>query len=722
MSYKQGWKRVMIYVCLLVAVCISTTVICLSSAIPIARSAPAAQQFNGKIAFSSERDSLAFDIFLINPDGSSRTRLTDDTSSEPNFFGTFDFSPAWSPDGSKLAFVSNRDGGFMFHIYSMNADGTNITRVSDDTVNHSDPAWSPDGSRIAFTRGGFCITPLSPPGGDVADEDDDDPCKPFIYSMNVDGSNRVNLSEMAGVRPVWSPDGSKIAFTSFDQNFNLDIFIMNADGNNRIQLTNTPANDVVTSWSPDGTRLMFTSNRDAPSSTFTNEIYTMKIDGSDIVRLTNNEIDEQGPVFSPDSTKIAFQRGQGFGENQNAQIFVMNADGSNQTNISNSSSEDFGPPAWQPLSAPLQVPSPAVVQFEAPNFSVSEGTTSLQLNVVRLGDTSETVSVKFVSANGTASDVSDYTRLFGDLHFAPGETSKSVSLLLNEDAFFEGNETFLLKLHDLTGNSVLGNSGSAVVSIMDNDTPPLPPEANPLDNSEFFVRQHYHDFLNREPDPEGLAFWINNIESCGSNAACREARRIDTSAAFFLSIEFQRTGFYVFRLWTGSLQQSPGFTNFLRDTQAISKDLIVGAPDWEEKLNANTQRFTEEFVSRPSFRRFNPETMPAEEYVDLLYLRAGLTAPADERAQAIAAFGSGDTAGRARALRIVTDNATFQERLFTSGFVQEQYFGYLRRDFDFEGFFFWRMKLDSFNGDFRKAEMVKAFLDSSEYRSRFGPP
>ena len=720
MRHTQGFGSVIIQICLLVAVCIIAIVIWSSDTV---RSAPAEQKFNGKIAFTSDKNSVAFDIFVMNPDGSSRTRITDDQGPPSPFgnFGTFDFSPSWSPDGTKLVFISTGED-FSNHVYTMNADGTNKTKVFNDTRSHSEPAWSPDGSKIAFTRGSGCVVPASRSPEDVADEEDDDPCKPFIYSMNLDGSDRVNLSEVPGVSPVWSPDGSKIAFSTFDATFTVDIVIMNADGSNQIKLTNDPATDFVTSWSPDGTRLLFTSNRDSLNSSFTNEIYSMKIDGSDVVRLTNNEIDEQGPKFSPDGTKIAFQRGQGFSDNQRAQVMVMNADGSNQINISNSSSEDFGPPAWQPLSAPLQVPTPAVVQFEAANFNVNESSTSLQINVVRSGDSSEAISVEFNSANETASDVSDYTRLSGTLNFAAGETSKSISLLLNEDGFFEGNETLLLRLHDLTGNTIFGNSGSAVVSIVDNDIPPQPPTSNPLDNSVFFVRQHYHDFLNREPDPEGLAFWVNNIESCGSNAACREARRIDTSAAFFLSIEFQRTGFYVFRLWRGGRQLEPDFTAFLRDTQAIGKDLIVGAPGWEQELDAKTQRFTEEFISRPDFRRITPEGIPADVYVDLMYTRAGLTAPPDERAQAIAAFGSGDTAGRARALRIVVDNATFKERLFNSAFVQQEYFGYLRRDSDFQGFLFWRGKLDGFNGDFRKAEMVKAFLVSSEYRSRFGSP
>jgi Tol biopolymer transport system component len=716
MKHKQGLG----HACLRIALIITGPIICSFFSTPTVTRAQVVQKFNGKIAFTSDRDSLLRDIVTINSDGSGFTRLTDDQTPNQQFGGTNDFSPAWSPDGAKLAYVSDREGSLV-QIFSMNADGTNVKRLSDNTISESDPAWSPDGSRIAFTRGN-CIPTIGL--GKVAIDQTQPPCTPFVYSMNVDGSNRVNLSQIVGFGPVWSPNGSKIAFSSFDQDFNIDIFIMNSDGSNRIQLTNTAADDVVTSWSPDGTKLLFTSTRDAQNSFFLTEIYSMKIDGTNIIRLTNNQMEAQRGVFSPDGTKIAFQRRRAFAEDQILEIFVMNADGSNQTDITNSSSEDLGPPAWQSLSSPLQVPPPALLQFDAASYSVSESKTSLQINVLRTGDTAEEISVRFESDNETASEGSDYTRIFGTLHFAPGETSKGVTVLLNEDALVEGTETFSINLRDLTGNTALGNAGSAVISILDNDV--VPPTSNPLDNTEFFVRQHYHDFLNREPDPVGLAFWINNIDSCGSNAACREVKRIDTSAAFFLSIEYQNTGFYVLRLWLASIQRLPIYPEFIRDTQEISRDLIVGAPGWEEKMDQNTQRFTEQFVSRPSFRRRLPETLTAEQYVDLLYINLALGPPpgppSAERAEAIAAFGSGDTAGRARALRIIANNATFSERLFTSGFVTEEYFGYLRRDFDFAGFSFWHQKLDSFNGDFRNAEMVKAFLNSTEYRSRFGPP
>jgi hypothetical protein len=256
------------------------------------------------------------------------------------------------------------------------------------------------------------------------------------------------------------------------------------------------------------------------------------------------------------------------------------------------------------------------------------------------------------------------------------------------------------------------------VTIVDDDSAPT--TNNPLEDTQFFVRQHYHDFLNRKPDAFGFAFWVNNIESCGTDQHCREAKRIDTSAAFFLSIEFQQTGFYVYRLYALGLFVPPDYQLFMHDTQQIGRDLIVGIPGWPALLDANTQKLTEEFVSRPYFKSNFPESLSAEQYVDRLYFRAFVVAPPAERAEAIAAYGSGDTAGRARAIRIVANNAAFKQLVLNQSFVLMQYYGYLRRNPDFDGYNFWLQKLEQFNGDFRQAEMVKAFITSGEYRGRFG--
>ena len=685
------------------------------------RAAPGTVKYNGRIASTSTRNSEAFDIYTVNPDGSSPIQLTDDQGHTNNPNGpSYDFDQAWSPDGNKLAFTSNRDGD-SFEIYTMNADGSDVQRLTNDSIDEGQPAWSPDGTRIAFTRGSGCVIVVKPQLRPAAD----DPCLPYIYVMNSDGSNPVELSTAGGDSgPVWSPDGSKIAFTNFVQNvpYSDEIYVMNADGSGRVRLTTNTAVDYVSSWSPDGSKLAFASNRDIPPKVaYRFQLYTMNADGSNQTRLTNDLFDDNYPVFSPDGILIAFQRGQSSPVNpaDNTEIFVMNTDGSNQTNITNNRADDFGPPAWQPLSSSPQLPAPAVLQFDAASYNVNENAGSVLINVTRLGNTTEATSVDYESNDGTASDRSDYTGAFGMLSFAPGETNKSFSILVSDDAFVENPETIVLSLHDLTGNAILKGDGHVVVSILDNDTAPA--TSNPLEDTQFFVRQHYHDFFNREPDAAGFAFWVNNIESCGPDAHCREVKKIDTSAAFFLSIEFQQTGYYVYRLYAGALTVPPDYLELMRDTQEISRDLIVGSAGWEAQLEANTQKFTEGFVSRPRFKSQYPEGMSAQTYVDRVYSHQYLTPPPAERADAIAAYGSGDEAGRARALRIVANNPTFKQQVLNQSFVLMQYFGYLRRNPDYSGYNFWLNKLNQFNGDFRKAEMVRAFIVSGEYRQRFGP-
>jgi Tol biopolymer transport system component len=686
-------------------------------------SAPAAANvFNGRIAFTSTRNSDAFNIYAMNPDGSFPVRLTDDESGS-NPFSTYDFDPAWSPDGSKIAFVSNRENS-SFEIFTMNADGSNVHQLTNDQVSDGQPMWSPDGTKIAFTRGGGCAILLNPALKSRMVPADDNPCVPYIYVMNADGSNKTKISQGENEAwPVWSPDGTKLAFATVDfiSADGNDIYVMNADGSNRTRLTNDTFIDLPSSWSPDGTRIAFASNRDTPQTGgYRFQLYTMSPNGSNVVRLTASSFDDIYPVFSPDGTKIAFQRAF---ETQNSatltsEVYVMNADGSDQKNLTNNTADDFGPPAWQPLSSPLQVPPPAILQFNPNDYMVPEGAGSVQITVERSGSLTEATTVRYATSDGNADGRNDFIDAFGQLSFASGETSKTITVLITDDGYVEGQESFQLDLFDVTGNAIVGNASVADVKIIDNDTAPA---GNPIANSEFFVRQHYHDFFNREPDAAGLAFWVNNIEACGTDAGCREVKRVDTSAAFFFSIEFQDTGFYIYRLHSGALMFPPNYLDFTRDSQAISRGIVVGAPGWEALLEANTQRFTEEFVSRTRFKLLYPEVLSAQEYVDGLYFRLLLTPPPAERAQAIAAFGSGDTAGRARALRIVTNNADYIRYVFNTSFVAMQYYGYLRRDIDPNGYQFWFNKLQQFNGDFRRAEMVKAFITSSEYRLRFGP-
>jgi hypothetical protein len=271
-----------------------------------------------------------------------------------------------------------------------------------------------------------------------------------------------------------------------------------------------------------------------------------------------------------------------------------------------------------------------------------------------------------------------------------------------------------------------GGPNPVPVTISDNDPITVLPLPNPLGDAQFFVRQHYADLLNREPDPQGLDFWANQIASCRSQQ-CLEIRRIHVSAAFFLSIEFQRTGFTAYlthrvaQLGLLAPDNLPRYLDYMRDVQALQKDFIFGAPGADAQLEANTQAFFNDVVTREEFLAKFPFFLPNESYVDLLIFFTGVTFSQTERDALVNGLNN-QTETRATVLRKVTDNQAFRQAEFNRAFVLMEYFGYLRRSPDTIGFNFWFAKLNSFNGDFIKAEMVKAFINSQEYRSRFGTP
>ena len=264
--------------------------------------------------------------------------------------------------------------------------------------------------------------------------------------------------------------------------------------------------------------------------------------------------------------------------------------------------------------------------------------------------------------------------------------------------------------------------------------------ANPIDGADFFVRQHYLDFFSREPDPSGFAFWVDQITSCGADAACTEVRRINVSAAFYVSIEFQETGFLVYRMYKaayGNIPTTPvpvTFNELVPDTQQIGVGVVVGQTGWEQQLESNKQSFALAFVNRSRFSGAYPTTLTPTQFVDTLFATAGVTPSAADRASAIGEFGSAadtaDAAARSRSLRRVAENSLLRQQEQNRAFVLMQYFGYLRRNpndppeatLDFQGYQFWLNKLNQFNGNFVEAEMVKAFIVSGEYRQRFGTP
>ena len=204
--------------------------------------------------------------------------------------------------------------------------------------------------------------------------------------------------------------------------------------------------------------------------------------------------------------------------------------------------------------SPTPTPTPGVVQFSSSTAGVTEApntTVKVDLTVNRSGNTAAPASVKYATSNATANDRSDYEAALGTLQFAAGETSKTITVFIVDDSYVEGAETFNVTLSTPVGCTI-GATPAVTVTITSDDTVSTP---NPFLDPEFFVRQHYLDFFNREPDAGGLAFWKSEITSCGANTACIEVKRINVSAAFYVSIEFQETGYLVYRMYKAGYAQ-----------------------------------------------------------------------------------------------------------------------------------------------------------------------
>jgi uncharacterized protein (TIGR03118 family) len=478
------------------------------------------------------------------------------------------------------------------------------------------------------------------------------------------------------------------------------------------------------------------------------------------------------------------------------------------------------------------------IKFSAPDYFTSEAARRFDVTVTRSGDLSGVTTVNYATVDSYATQKSDYEIALGKLTFNPGEASKTFRVLIVDDNNIGAGTSYDLQLvlSNATGGALVAPN-IARLFIMDNEGDTQGQPENIIDDAQFFVRQQYYDFLNREPDQAGLDFWTNQITSCGTDQACIELKRINVSAAFFLSIEFQKTGMLAYLTEKFSYGGLPRYGQFMRDTQALQKDYVFGAPGAAAQLEANKQAFFDEFVTRPEFvskfgglsnenfvQAFSLGTtgelyiaqltsaqvvpsnsstakglvvlrqplVPDNTIAVSLYLNglssteteAQIHGPADPGAngpliislpagdlvdfkiplsnQAFRDLSSGHVyidvrtsnfpngeiraqfpsnlfksdmiirslnAGiitRAQALRLIVEGQIGMPEL-NRAFVLMEYFGYLRRnpddlpDVDLSGYNFWLNKLNQFNGNFVNADMVKAFLKSTEYRRRFSP-
>jgi subtilisin family serine protease len=360
--------------------------------------------------------------------------------------------------------------------------------------------------------------------------------------------------------------------------------------------------------------------------------------------------------------------------------------------------------------------TPNTVQFADDEFEATEGAGKITVTVIRTEPTTGVVTVDYsLGLQGTSTDTAkqqtDFNLTAGTLRFAPGETSKTFTVLINQDSFRETQEHAKIILSNIKGGATLGGLSIAELEIEDDD--PIGTQGNVIDDNINFVRQQYHDFLNREGDAGGLDYWSAEIVRCGTDAQCLNRRRRDVSAAFFVENEFQQTGFFVYKLEKVSFNRRPTYQKFIPEVQEISQNAQASGTETSKR------EFADNWANRAEFHaRF--DVLGNAQFVDELYRNAEITPDAATRNRQIDDLDN-NRRGRGQILREVAESQELHNRQYNSAFVLMQYFGYLRREPDQGGYDFWLGILTNRlpNDMSGYKSMVCAFITSREYQERF---
>jgi hypothetical protein len=391
----------------------------------------------------------------------------------------------------------------------------------------------------------------------------------------------------------------------------------------------------------------------------------------------------------------------------------------------------------------------ASLQFELQLASVGEAATRATLNVTRTGDLSSTVAATVRTQDNLAAvrcdDTTtqpfvafarcDYATAVETLTFAPGETVKSFSVSIINDVFKEPDENVSISLANPTSGAQIGPVNSMTLRIVSDDAETPPPSSNPILRNDFFVRQQYLDFFGREPDPSGFAAWKATLDNCpdpfnsSPTSPSANCDRVSVSTKFFRSEEFEQKGRFVFNFYRVAFNRLPHYSEIIPDMASLTAVDNAG-------FFAKKAAFVNEFVQRQEFKSLY-DGLTNTQFVNTLMDRYNLqqittpnpATPDDTSQAAKVTLARADlvarlnfaTLTRAQVVRAIANSDEVSAAEANSAFVAMQYFGYLRRDPETQGFNDWLNHLTvTHPGDFRS--MVNGFMNSIEYRLRFGQP
>ncbi|HVG31485.1 MAG TPA: Calx-beta domain-containing protein [Pyrinomonadaceae bacterium] len=360
--------------------------------------------------------------------------------------------------------------------------------------------------------------------------------------------------------------------------------------------------------------------------------------------------------------------------------------------------------------------SVSTLQLAQNSYNVTESTGSIAILVNRSGDLSSAVSVNYATSdasnflqncnvvNGQATSRCDYVNVVGTLHFASGENSKTLFVPVVDDRYLEGSESFFMTLSSPTGGAVIGANQTATIAITDNGNDGAG-QPNPIDGTNFFVRQHYIDFLGREPDPASIG-WNNQINNCVPvQPSCD---RLSVSQGIYSSPEFKDRGFFIYKFFATAFGRKPGYDEFVLDRARVS------GFQTDTELAQSKLDFITDFMNRAEFHTIYDSQGTNRSFVETILARAQISNYANK--ENLIQSMDGGFITRAGALRAIAESAEADSRFLVEATIVMHYFGYLRRDPD-AAYQDW---INIFNQTGDSRNVTNGFVNSLEYRNRFG--